>query len=493
MGMPPQSPPPYPDSRDQRKAQRAQWKAQREQWKIQSRMQREFYRAQFRGSSRGSLLGPIFLIVIGVFSLLATLHRIDIAYFWQWYGHWWPLLLIGAGVLLALETVAFAAHARVRLGGGVIMLLLILAVIGITASHNRVNWSAVGEQLNLGNDVDLSQMFGDKHQATEQIAHPIPADSALLIQNPHGNVTITSDAADNGQMQLTLDKTVYSNSDSEAHRRLDAFEPLITSNGTLITVHMPSSDSQTADMEIRLPANIAVEVRAAHGDVTINGRQAQVSVNADHGDVQLAGIRGAVHVTMHQGDFSASGVQGDVTLNGHMNDVTLSQISGAAALDGDFFGDVRLEKVHGPLHLHTSRTDIRLAQLAGSLSLDGDDLNVENATGPIAISTTAKDVALSRIHGEARVKNSNGSVEVTALDPLAAMNIENRNGSVQVTVPADSKFSVAATAVDGEVHTDFNLSTENGNNHCIVSGSVGGGGPLLHITAEKGDITLHKD
>src|SRR5665213_153129 len=152
-GIPPQGPrSPYPQTR-------AQWKAQQAQWKMQSKMQRAAYRAQYRGFSRGSLLGPIFLVLIGIFALLMTTHRIDIANFWHWYGHWWPLVLIGAGVLLALESLAFARHARIRLGGGVVLLLLILAALGIAAAHNQINWTAVGDQLNLGDNVDLSQMF----------------------------------------------------------------------------------------------------------------------------------------------------------------------------------------------------------------------------------------------------------------------------------------------------------------------------------------------
>ncbi len=94
MGMPPQNPPPYYQSR-------AQWKAQRAQWKMQSKVQRAAYRASYRNYSRGSLVGPLLLVAIGVIALLMTLNRIHAAYFWQWYGHWWPLILIGAGVILA--------------------------------------------------------------------------------------------------------------------------------------------------------------------------------------------------------------------------------------------------------------------------------------------------------------------------------------------------------------------------------------------------------
>jgi DUF4097 and DUF4098 domain-containing protein YvlB len=488
MGIPPQNPPPYYQSR-------AQWKAQRAQWKMQSKMQRAAYRASYRNYSRGSLVGPLLLVAIGVIALLMTMNRINAAYFWQWYGHWWPLILIGAGVILALESMAFSGYSRVRLGGGVVLLGIILAIVGVAAAHHSINWSAIGDQLQLNNsNLDLAQMFGDEHDATEQIDHALPANATVVIQNPRGDLTITTAAADaaGGQMQLTLNKKVYTDSDSKATERLRAMEPLITSVGNIVTVNMPSNDRHIADMSITLPADVGVQLRADHGAITVTGRNAPVTVNAQNGDVQLAGIVGAVHATMHQGDFSASNVRGDLAVTGRMNDVTLSQIAGSASMDGDFFGDVHLENLHGPIHFHSSRTDIQLVQLAGSMSLDDGDLTMDNVTGPVAISTRDMEIQLHRVTGAIQVHNSNGGVDVKTLAPIGAMNIANRNGSVQVTVPADAKFSFQATAVNGEVHTDFNLGTANGNERSAVSGPVGGGGPLIRITADSGDITLHK-
>lgn len=484
MGIPSQPPPPsYPPSR-------AQWRQQRAQWKMQSRMQRAAYRASRRTSTRRSILGPLFLIAIGVFALLMTTHRIHAAAFWQWYGHWWPLLLIGAGVLLALESLVWARHARIRLGGGMVLLIILLALLGVAVSHNHFNWRTFGNQWQLDNNFNLDQMFGSKHESSEQIVHAMPANGTLIVENARGDVTISTGSDD--QMHLSLDKSVYSNSDTDAKRMMDAMEPLITTSGTVVTVHMPAGNRQAANLSFAIPASTAVLLRTDRGDVNVSGRQAAVTINSNRGDVQLTDIVGPVQVTMHRGDFSASNIQGDLVLNGRMNDLTLSQVTGSSTVNGDYFGDVHLERLLGPLHLHSSRTDIQLAQLAGSVSLDGGNLEVENATGPVSVSTRAKNVTLHDIRGEVQASNSNGGIEVTALDPVGAMNIENRNGSVRVTVPEDAKFSVQGSSIDGEAKTDFNLSVDNANHRSVVSGSVGGGGPLLHIDVKRGDIYLRK-
>ncbi|MGH9615605.1 MAG: DUF4097 family beta strand repeat-containing protein [Acidobacteriaceae bacterium] len=484
MGMPPRTPPPpYPPSR-------AQWKAQRAQWKMQARMQRAAYRASLRGPVRGSILGPMFLILIGVLALLMTMHRIDVNYFWSWYGHWWPLILIGAGVLLALESLMWSSSSRIRLGGGVVFLVLLLVLVGIAASHNHVNWQSVGEQIQFGNDVNLAQMFGNKHQAREQIDHALPSGATVIVQNAHGDVTIATGAGD--QMHLTLNKTVYTSSNRDAKRELSALEPLITSSGSVVTVHMPSSDSHVADMNLVLPADNAVQVKADHGNVTVSGRKGAVTVNCNQGDVDLTGIVGAVQVAMRNGDFTGRNVQGDVSLNGRMNDVTLSQVSGSSTLTGDFFGDVHLDNLTGPVHFHSSRTDIQVARLEGAATLDDGDLTIDKALGPVSVSTRAMDVSLRHIQGETRVNNSNGSIGLRAVGPVAAIDIKNRNGSVDVTVPENAKLTVQAVSVDGEITSDFKLAQSSANDRVTASGQVGGGGPLLNILAEKGDINLHK-
>jgi len=457
-------------------------------------MQRDGYRARYRALYRRSVVGPLLLIAIGVVALLMTTHHIDSAYFWQWYGHWWPLVLIGAGIVLALESLAYSGSMRVRLGSGVVLLGIVLALIGVAASHSEFNWHSIGDQFDMGNGVNLSQMFGTKHEASEVIQHDLPPNATVIIQNAHGDISIVSgsETVSMDQLKLTLKKAVYSNSDSDAKRKMEALQPLITANGNTVVVHVPSSDSESADMNVVLPLKVNLQVRSGHGDVAINGRHAAVDVNADHGDTALNGITGPVHAVMHQGNFAATNIHGDLNLSGRMEDVSISQIGGSATLNGDFFGDVHLEKISGPMRFHSSRTDCQAAKLSGSMSLDGDDLTINNAVGPIAVTTHAKDITLHRVSGDLNVHNSDGSVEVSAADPVGAMNIENRNGSVQITLPADAKFSVQATATDGEVHSDFNLPTQNTDSQSTLSGSVGSGGPMVRIVAEKGDITLHK-
>ena len=100
---PPYPPPPGPPYGDD-------WKYQRRIMKEQARMQRDVlraqqqaYRQQLRGMRRGSVVGPLLVIVLGIVFLLVQMGHISGHDLWLWYGRWWPALLVGAGIVMLLE------------------------------------------------------------------------------------------------------------------------------------------------------------------------------------------------------------------------------------------------------------------------------------------------------------------------------------------------------------------------------------------------------
>src|SRR5690348_533979 len=136
------NPPPYPPP----KPPYDDWKFQRRMMKEQARAQRDMLRAQaaayryrVRSMRRGSMVGPLIIIAIGIVFLLVQTGHLDSHRVWDWYGQWWPVLLIGAGVVMFLEW-AFDRYFssdpshpayRGRMGGGAFSLLLLLVIVGV--------------------------------------------------------------------------------------------------------------------------------------------------------------------------------------------------------------------------------------------------------------------------------------------------------------------------------------------------------------------------
>ena len=451
-------------------------------------------RAQRRINCHRSLLGPLLLITIGVVALLANLHVLDMSSFWSFYHTYWPLLLIGLGLLLAVEAIFVHTrqHGSLRVGCGTVLLILILAGLGLaTAMSHTQNWASIRSQLRALNDAQMWQVFGQRHEARQTLTLPIPARGTLIVNNKAGNITVRT--SPDAQLHITLDKSVYAGSDADAQRKLDTLQPLTETTGNTTTLRIPSSFSNSVALTLEIPAGVALQAQVEEGGIDIAGREAAVAAETHFGNVTVDGVTGPVQVTLQAGNATVQNVNGAVTLHGQAGEFTLTDIHGSATLDGEFFGNLHLQRITGSVRYHSSRTSMALANVPGTLTLDPADLKADGVTGPIDITTRAKDITLSGLSGPLNLHNSDGFVNVQTAPTLAAMEIDNSEGGITITLPADAHFSVDAAAHGGKVQSDFPLSLQSSGSGETAQGAVNGGGPTLHLTADKDNITLKKD
>jgi DUF4097 and DUF4098 domain-containing protein YvlB len=500
---PPPYPPPGPPYGND-------WKHQRRMMKEQARAQRDMLRAQAaayryraRAQRHGSIVGPLIVIAVGIVFLLVQMGRFSSRQVWDWYGHWWPVLLIGAGVVMFLEW-AFDQYTRSTdpsqpiyrrgMGGGVFSLLLLLVIVGIVFSGLR---TGDGFFFRHGFHIDqnsLDQFLGDKHESDQMIVQAFPAGASFSVNNPRGDVSVSGTSDDN-QIHVSVHKEVYSRSDSDASSKAEQLNPQIEVSGSNLILTVPSLPGGRADLTIMVPAGAGTSVTANHGDVRVSSIKGSVSVTANHGDVDLSAITGPTNTHINNGDssFSAHSVTGEVIVEGRGQDLTLSDLSGPVSINGDFFGTTHIEHVRDSIRFHSSRTDMQLGRLDGEADISNRaDLSVSDAVGPFIISTRSRNITLDRIAGNVSVTNRNGSVNLTSAPPLGNVTIENRNGSVTFTVPEQSSFSVDAETNNGDLYNDFSLPTRGTDTRKSFSGTVGSNGPMLRITTSQGDISLKK-
>ncbi len=496
---PPPYPPPGPPYGND-------WKYQRRVMKEQARMQRDVlraqqqaYRQQLRGMRRGSIVGPLLVIAIGIVFLLVQTGHISGHDLWLSYGRWWPALLVGAGIVMLLEW-AFDQYfhtgetplRRRSLGGGVFTLLLLAGLAGIFVSGVHEG-RFFGKSMNINQD-NLDEFMGDKHESDQTLSQAFPAGTELSIDNPRGDISVSGTSDDN-QIHVSVHKQVFTRSDSEADNKAQQLSPSLTMQGTMLNLRLPAVEGGRADLVITVPIAAPTTVSANHGDIHVSELKAPVNLTANHGDLVLSGITGPVAAHINNGDssFSVHNVTGPITLEGKGRDLTLSDTSGPVNLDGEFFGTTHLERIQGDTRFHTSRTDFRLRRLDGEIEISPNaDLSVDQAVGPLTLTTRNRNITLDRIAGDISVVNRNGSVDLTAAPPLGNITLENRNGTVNVTVPEQSGVSVQAETTNGDVENDFSIPTQDNDNRKNFGGTVGKGSSLIRITTSQGDIALKK-
>jgi DUF4097 and DUF4098 domain-containing protein YvlB len=519
-GFPPPYPPPPPgfDPRQadpyMRQQYRQQMKAQMRAQKAAFRGQRELYRQQNRAMRRTSILGPLLIIAVGVILLLIHLGRLSYHSFASFYGRWWPLLLVVAGVVLVAEwafdgflhqrasTSGVPYGGRRGIGGGVIFLLILLALTG--ASIDGFSDHVVPAFNNLHVDSDnFGQFFGDRHDFTQQIDQPFAAGSSLTIDNPHGDVTITGVSTDS-QIHIVVNKQVYTWGDNDATTRSNQLSPSLSSAGpanaqTLtLTLTVPTLEQGSADLAITLPASAQVTVTAGHGAVTASDLTAPINVTANHGDVELDRIGAGVVARTNSGSsFSAHDIHGNVTLRGHADDLNLTGVTGAVSLEGEFFGDTHLERLAGPVTFHTDRTQFSVAQLDGMVDISNDsEMTGDQLVGPVDLTTRSRNISFERVAGPVSIANTNGTVDITASAPAASISVENTNGEVTLTLPdpatTHAGFSIVTATKDGGIDDELDDSHVEDDPKAMHTATIGNGAAHITLHTTHADITLHK-
>ncbi|HEU4635766.1 MAG TPA: DUF4097 family beta strand repeat-containing protein [Edaphobacter sp.] len=498
--------PPYPPPSGQYPPPQSDWRYQRRAMRQQARMQREYmraqqaaYRAQARSMRRTSVVGPLLIIATGVVFFLIQTGRLSAQRFWDWYGHWWPVLLIAVGVVMLLEWgwdhYFHADEPQFRrryLGGGVFTLLLLIGLLGFAFSgfHDR----GFNRAFHLDPD-NMDEFWGDKHESDQMLTQKFAAGSSLMINNPRGDV-IVAGSSDDQQIHIQIHKQVYTRSDSEAETRAQELSPKFDTDGSVLKINLPPIQGGRADLSITVPPSAPVTVIANRGDVHVASVKAPVEVTANHGDVSLTAITGPINTHINNGDssFSVHSATGPVMVQGRARDLTFSDVDGPATIHGEFFGTTHLEHITGTVQFHTSRTDMRLGRLDGETEVSSSNISADRVAGQLTLATGNKDVSLDRISGEVSVTNRNGEVSLTAAEPLGNITIENRNGAVDLTLPEKANFTVQADTTNGDLENDFGLQQQGSDdsNHKSYNGTVGKGGPLIRISTSQQDIAIKK-
>lgn len=485
-------PPPY-DPRTQwrvyREQQRAAWRAQRDAMKAQSHAWKAGYVGAY-GPRVPSIVGPVILIGVGVVALTIYTGHISASDFWAWYGRWWPLLLIGAGLALLGEwALDLKRETPVRRGGSFVGILILLAFLGVgAAGYNHMGpWFN-----NWGNHDDFFNSFGlPEHDMDQQVLNTqVAANATVDIENPRGDVSIT--AGDGSNVEVQAHAIAYASSDMEANKIFAAEKANVTVSSNAVLVKSDSNNNGRINMTVTVPKSARVTINANRGDVAAAGLGAGLTVSAPHGEVHLSSITGSVqvHLANDKHDFSAHQVQGDITLEGHCNDLTFSEVKGKVIVNGEIFGETHMENVAGPIHIHTSVTDMEVASLPGDLTLNPDDLRVTEAKGQVRVITHSKDVDLSQIYGETYVEDRDGRISV---QPAGAFGVEAKNskGDVEVTLPPNASASVNARTHNGDIVSDFPLPSMEGENKSATF-QIGSGGSRVVLSAQNGDVHIKK-
>ena len=445
---------------------------------------------------RRSLSGPVVLIALGILFLLGTMGLLDWRHLGHWFANYWPILLIGWGVLKLVEyQQAQRQGTRASgIGAGGVFLVIFIIIFGLIATHaSRFHWEQLRDQIDINDDGDFP-FFGSKYNFDDQLTQTFPAGASLRIIDTRGAVNVI--ASQDDQIHVVVHKRISAESQADADKWNGGTKPQLTVSGNVVTLNannQGAGDHWVAeDLDISLPRQAAVVASTRYGDVSVTGREGNLEITSQHGDVNTTDIRGKVSLNLDHSSARISQIASDVSITGRANDVSIEDVKGAAHLDGEFMESVKLAKISQPVTFKSSRTNMDFSRLDGDLDLDSGDLQASDLIGPLRLNTRSKDIRLTGVSGDVRMEDENGSVELR-MNKLGSVQVENRKGDIQLYLPDKAGFQLDAHARNGEIETDFDqLKIDNANDQAIATGTVGGGGPHIVVSNEHGTIEIRK-
>jgi len=210
-------------------------------------------------------------------------------------------------------------------------------------------------------------------------------------------------------------------------------------NALSLNVLDPKGRDRDAELRIRLPSWMELEVRGRGFDADVRGLDGSVVLNTLDGDLTLHGLSGPVRATSSDGEIDARELSGSVELSTGDGEVTLRDCSGS----------LTVFSVDGEVTMTDMRAlNIEARSTEGDLSFSGELLS----GGDYAFHT--------------------------------------HNGEIWIGLDPPVNLSATVLAYDGEFEAGFPIRTQGFESGKSIEFTVGDGSARLVLEAFNGDITL---
>ena len=204
----------------------------------------------------------------------------------------------------------------------------------------------------------------------------------------------------------------------------------------------PGDKSGSVAITIDLPAGSSLAAYLAHSSVQVDGSLGQFELHMASGRIQLDRID-ALRANISAGE------------------VAIAHIAGRADIEGGAFA-VRIGEVDGPVGITGSGGQAWIGRAAADLELSSSSggFDIDRADGSVTATTASGAIRIGRMtHGQAKLMNGSGNIEVGISDGTAAyIDVNSERGAVRNSVASpdssdasDAEVTVHARTRHGDI------------------------------------------
>jgi DUF4097 and DUF4098 domain-containing protein YvlB len=383
----------------------------------------------------------------------------------------------------------------------------------------------------------------DTHiEETVEETFVVDGPAVLDLEADFGNVTVTGTAGD--QVQVIARLSLWGADEEDARQQVDV-QMIQEGNRINVQVVRPewhyvffaSTRSPRVDFEVRVPSEVSLQLVTSSGDLAVSDVIGTANLETDFGSIEVEEMTGPISAQSDSGDITFIGLSegGNLEVKTNFGELILRDITADSLTARSDSGDIQVEEVtsEGVLDLktnfgsltvqdvaaerltaHSDSGEIRAEEITldGALDLetnfgkvtangaratsyrlksDSGGLTLDGCRGPLDLQTNFGDIEVRNAReAELTLKTDNGGIYFSgSLHGKEAHLVESGFGKVHLVLPADAAFDLDAETDFGSIKTDFAVTvTEFEEKHIV--GEVNGGGPLLQIHTDSGDIKL---
>ena len=314
-------------------------------------------------------------------------------------------------------------------------------------------------------------------QVTSTPSFPLQAGTTELRIAVRSAESLTITGED--RADITGELRVWSNGLDEAEaQQLAKATVLKTSEGggrVTIEIAYPDPGSQRANLSLRVPARLRVNVARYSGKLNVSNT-AQVELVDTRGEAFVRQVDGPVTASHRSGELNVADAR-RVRLNVRGTDVRLTRIGGELTVQAQS-GEIVASELSGAVDVESNGTDLTLEKL-------------EKATGPVRVNATNGSVKLTGIRSDTRVDARNTEV-VIAMAQAAQLAVYNEGDEpIDITTPR-AGYTLDALATNGGriILPEGTLDVTTEGTDQRAAGAVRGGGPTLTLRANRGEIVV---
>jgi hypothetical protein len=438
---------------------------------------------------RRSFTGPVMLLLIGCLFLWRNLH--PEAPVFDLIAQYWPFLLIAWGFIRLFEVVVSPERRTAGIGGGEVVLAVFICIIGSGMWEGRQH----GFHFNTGG----LEVFGETYDYPVSAQAPVAGMKRVTFENPRGNIKVIG--ADTQEISVTGHKTIrsWSRTDAEKTNGNTPVEIVPQADRLLIRTnqeHAADNQRVSDDLEVTVPFGMTVEARTRSGDFEANDLRGDVELIADRADVRLARIGGNARLEVGRSDLiRAVDLGGKLDVQGRGSDLELENVQGQVTISGSYMGALEFKNLAKPLQFEGAlNTELRVEGVPGSISMNRSEVAANGVTGPVRLVTRSRDIRLEGFTQSLELETERGDVQLQPASPVPPIEARSGFGRIELVLPGNARFDLQATAERGEVVNDFGpqISKEVDGRTSTLKGRVGDG-PSIHITANRGSVSVRKE